>query len=210
MREFTSATQLGTVAPVPLGSHAGVSYFLDPNTATVPIRDDPNGTLLDAGLPHSNCIVAYRRYPIPGAAMPGIPEIKYGFGLGRLMYLASGATATAAADLLDAGFFVLLNALDKSVWIVVDYFGWSDLGERAEAPETNWGHVPGDDGLQIGAMQISRYAWQTGTALSLAGGDPLGLFPALGCRLEGSMASMARWEAAYAAVAATTNGNVGH
>lgn len=221
MRDFMATTQVGTVAPVPLGSHAGISYYLDPNTATVPIRPDPNATLLDTGLPHSDCIMAYRRIPIPGATMPGIPDIKYGFGLGKLMYHAPNTSATTetttlttttdiTTDLLDAGFFILLNAFDKSLWIALDYFPWADMGDWMEYPETDWGQVPGDEKLQVGVMQISKHAWEKDSPPSPAGGDPLGMFPALGCRLEGSLAATKRWEAAYAAAKAKSGGSTGH
>jgi hypothetical protein len=171
----------------------------------VPLNDNLNMTPLDTGV--SNTIMAYQSIPISGTT-GGIPALKFGLGLGKLMRneTQSATVAPAPTDLRYAGFYVLLNAVDRSMWIAIDWFPLDDYlnSEELDADIDDWGRLRGDDRLQIGVMRISQDQWEKTTPLSVASGDPFGVYPAMGCRLEAKPAPLGQLGAAQSALAKTT------
>ncbi|KAL9043873.1 MAG: hypothetical protein Q9214_002953 [Letrouitia sp. 1 TL-2023] len=111
-------------------------------------------------------------------------DLKYGFGLGRLHY-----TISNVADMEDTGFYVICNAVDKSIWVAFDFEPYGKTGEidpvRPEHGDT-YGELPWDtDGMVIGIMRLFSKEWTANKPLSLDGGDPFlnGAGTRLACKL---------------------------
>ena len=160
------------VKPLPLGSHIDIHYFLLPCRETVPPAPKPS-KLKRFRRDTSDFIDAYQHVPILSSCEA--PDIKFGFGLGKLMYTASTSTAPEPADLTYSGFYVLLNVVDRSVWITIDWFPSTETGDRVPINvkvNKDWGRLPSDNQLQTGTMMISQNHWETSEPLAIAKGDP--------------------------------------
>lgn len=91
---------------------------------------------------------------------PANAPLKYGFEVGRLLYRDPKAPAPAPKPTggdpgtedspppldTDTEFAVVLNALDRSLWLVYNHHPFNDHGDRvlATAPEYAVGKLPGD------------------------------------------------------------------
>ncbi|KAK5455899.1 hypothetical protein LTS15_005217 [Exophiala xenobiotica] len=199
VRNFQYRTQIlpGT-EPIALGSHSGHQYYLLCCADTIPYTPNPFNPSV-AGLQDSTVsaiISEYRRVLIPGATSLGRPEIQYGFGLGKLMYGGEGT------EMADAGFYVLFNAIDKSVWIAIDWYPTELSGTAVGDASDDWGIFPGDDedSAQGGVVKISQLNWEKSDPLKMCYADPLALRP-IGCRLEANRAQKDKFLAALKAAA---------
>ncbi len=179
--DFRAATQFNEVEPVPLGSHAGYDYVLISCPDPVP-SDKSTMTPLDTMRQLAPYIRTYKRVAIPGA-MAAAPDLQLGIGLGRLFYSASGAKPGEGYE--DAGYYVLLNALDKSLWMTIDWYPPEGDGPYVPEDGDDWGRLPGDKHLQVGTMRISK------AGVGDSNTDPMARWPALGCRLVSQPARQA-------------------
>lgn len=71
-------------------------------------------------------------------------DLHYGFGLGRLYHKSS----FKMAHMEDTGFYVLCNAVDKSIWIAFDFEPYGETGEiKPVQPEYGnpYGRLPEDN-----------------------------------------------------------------
>ncbi|OCK94146.1 uncharacterized protein K441DRAFT_677657 [Cenococcum geophilum 1.58] len=192
LSSFVVTSYHGNVEPVPLGTHAGVSFFLQPSDASVPDAGSIQLTPLERMRGASAFVRKYEHIPIvTGDGSGGLsarPDIRYGLGLGSLVH-RKGADATAAPE--ETGFFVLLDVADRSVWITVDWAPFAPDARFLDAARTpGWGEVPGDRKLRIGTARISQLRWETKGALNITGGDPFGVWPELGWRMIGKPAAL--------------------
>ncbi|KAI0437774.1 hypothetical protein F4803DRAFT_555658 [Xylaria telfairii] len=154
---------------VPLGTHGGVRYFIQSSdqtlTQTSPTTTAPSGQ--DLYWPVS----AFEAKKIPHGTTVNT-DLRYGFGLGRLWYQASNHPSAA-----DAGFYLICNAVDKSIWASFDFNPYSDTGEKrriqAELGEI-YGKLPVGDSSNatIGLQRLFGREWTAKKPPSLDGGDP--------------------------------------
>jgi hypothetical protein len=111
-------------------------------------------------------------------------NLKYGFGLGRLYHKISNEVYME-----DTGFYVICNAVDKSVWVAFDFESMAETGEIDPVwPEYGqaYGKLPRDtQNMVIGIMRIFGPEWTARRPLSLNDGDPFknGAGNPLACRL---------------------------
>lgn len=100
-----------------------------------------------------------------------LPDVWYGFGIGRLHHKMPNASRPK-----DTGFYVICDALDKSIWIAFDFEPYGETGEvDTVRPEYGdpYGHLPGDKhNLVIGVQPIFSEDWMDKRPLSLDRGDP--------------------------------------
>jgi len=149
---FLAKTILGDVEPIPLGTHKGVSYFIETGSVGIPQRANISLTPLDRMRGVSDYIKSYEFELLPDGGGPR-PDFRYGFGLGYLVYKANGNSYPEYA-----GFFTVYNIVDKSIWIVVDMepFENASTAFRIDPLPSTWGLLPGDNDKQIGIMRISQ------------------------------------------------------
>ncbi len=94
----------------------------------------------------------------------------------------------------DTGFYVICNAVDKSIWVAFDFEPIAETGEIAPVwPEYGYayGKLPRDtQNMVIGIMRIFGREWTARRPLFLKGGDPLqnGAGTPLACRLVAKQA----------------------
>lgn len=119
-------------------------------------------------------------------------DLKYGLGLGRLCYEYS-----VEADMEDTGFYVICNAVDKSIWVAFDFEPFGETGKiNSVRPEfgNRYGKLPLDaDDMVIGIMRLFSKEWTAKKRLSLDGRDPFcdGAGTPLACRLVAKPAFVA-------------------
>jgi len=189
--EFLFVTRMGSVEPITLGSHAETTYFLQPAVETVPQLSNYTPTPVEVARSLSDDLCVYESVPIQSSAMTAGIHWKYGFGLGTLAHcstsdLPPNGGGANPFQLTDTGFFVLLSAIDRSVWIAIDWYPPDELGSRPGLDGQDWGRLPNDPRLQIGVMQISRPQWARPSSdgiVSITASDPFVTFPAIPCRL---------------------------
>ena len=197
VNSFRISTQLRQSDPVPLGSHAGTVFVLQPNTDTVRRAEASTLTALDEMRGTSPALWNYSRVSIPNAG-GGSCDLKYGFGLGSMQYWV-GAAGQTGSYLEKAGFYVLLDAVDHSVWISTSLENEVDGETIDPSKSTLWGWVPGDDDLQVGTMRISQANWRASSPLSITAGDPFAGNAVLACTLESKPAIQAKLDDAWKA-----------
>ena len=190
--------------PIPIGTHDGVRYFIqssdktvhqDISSATIPparIGDIFYGisayeainvlgsksitTDLDFGSPPESGDDFYgtsaseaKRVPIGQKIST---DLNYGFGLGRLYH----RTSSDAAHMEDTGFYVICNAVDKSIWLAFDFEPYGETGEiNPVQPEYGdpYGKLPLDkQNMVLGIIKLFGKEWTATNPLSLNGGDP--------------------------------------
>ena len=148
LQNFLDATQVRSPAdlpePVPIGIHDGVQYFIKSSDKTV--QQDPSS----AAIPPAKIgdvyygISTYEAISIPGGEyttndldnrspheIGDLPigqtmrtGLSYGFGLGRLYH-----KLPEEAHMEDSDFYVIYNAVDKSIWVAFDFEPYDETGE---------------------------------------------------------------------------------
>lgn len=150
--DFLMKTYVGNTEPIPVGTHKGVSYFIKTEKDRIPTRGSISLTPLESMRGSSDYVKSYEFDLLPGGGGPR-PDFRYGFGVGRLVYIPDENSYAQ-----DAGFFVVFNIIDKSIWIVVDMqpFRNADTEFRRTPLPPTWGLLPEDYEKQIGLMRISQ------------------------------------------------------
>lgn len=153
--------------PIPLGTHDGVQYFIQVSDQRLHER---------FYLPPAKAdeifygVSTYEAKSIPGGQII-TTDLKYGFGLGRLYH-----RLPKAVHMEDTGFYVICNAVDKSIWIAFDFEPYDETGTiNSIHPELGcaYGDIPLDtEKWEIGIMKLYGKEWTTKRPLSLDGGDP--------------------------------------
>ena len=119
-------------------------------------------------------------------------DLNYGFGLGRLYHKTS-----TMPYMEDTGFYVICNAVDKSIWIAFDFEPYGETGDlKPVQPEYGdpYGRLPRDpQEMVIGIMRLFTKEWTAKKPLSLDGGDPFssGAGTPLACKLVAKPAFVA-------------------
>ena len=76
----------------------------------------------------------------------------------------------------DTGFFVICNAVDKSIWVAFDFEPYGETSEiNPVRPENgdHYGELPEDkEKMTIGMMKLFTQEWTAEEPLFLDGGDP--------------------------------------
>ena len=177
LQDFRGATQAQPLDHlpklVPIGTHVGVHYFLQSSDRAIHVD-----AAAAAAPPPAKAgdvyygVFAYEAKSIP-AGTPMSIDLTYGFGLGRLYHSTSTAT-----DAEDTGFFLICNAVDKSIWAAFDFEPYGETGDITPVePQYGdpYGQLPSDtQKLVIGAMKLFGKEWMAKKPLSLDGGDPFG------------------------------------
>lgn len=97
----------------------------------------------------------------------------------------------------DTGFYVICNAVDKSIWLAFDFELYGETGDiNPVQPEYGdpYGELPVDtQKMVIGVMRLFGKEWTAKKALSLDGGDPFrnGAGTPLACKLVAKSALVA-------------------
>lgn len=210
--------------PVPIGTHDGIQYFIkssdkavhqDSSSAAITpakagavfygistyeaksvLGGQSTTTDLDYGSPTES---GDDFYGISASEAKSVPvgqtittDLNYGFGLGRLYHKISNAV-----DMEDTGFYVICNAVDKSIWVAFDFEPYGETGDiNPVQPEYGdcYGELPVDtQKMVIGIMRLFRKEWTAKKPLSLDGGDPFrnGAGTPLACKLVAKPAFVA-------------------
>lgn len=210
--------------PVPIGTHDSIQYFIkssdktvhqDSSSAAIPpaktgdvfygistyeaqsiLGGQSTTTDLDYGSPAES---GDDFYGISASEAQSVPvgqtittDLNYGFGLGTLYHKSSNA-----ADMEDTGFYVICNAVDKSIWVAFDFEPYGETGDiNPVQPEYGdpYGRLPLDtQNMVIGIMRLFSKEWTAKKPLSLDGGDPFrnGAGTPLACRLVAKPAFVA-------------------
>ena len=210
--------------PVPIGTHDGIQYFIkssdkavhqDSSSAAIPLAKtgdvfygisnyeaksvlggQSTTTDLHYGSPAES---GDDFYGISASEARSVPlgqtitmDLNYGFGLGRLYHKTSNI-----AEVEDTGFYVICNAVDKSIWVAFDFEPYSDTGDvNPVQPEYGdpYGGLPLDtQKMVIGIMRLFKKEWIAKKPLSLDGGDPFrdGAGTPLACKLVAKPAFVA-------------------
>ncbi|MCJ1394355.1 hypothetical protein MMC18_007233 [Xylographa bjoerkii] len=158
--------------PVPLGSHDGIQYFLKSNGKAFPVKTSavpPNTKPTDW---YPGIFTYSATHAVTGVSLA--LDLKYGFSLGRLLYKPAESTPPTEAE--DAGFYLLCNAVDKSIYAAFDFLPYAETGDIAPVySEEGWpyGQLPGDKSkLVVGVMKVFGKEWTVKQPPSLDGGDP--------------------------------------
>lgn len=211
--------------PVPIGTHDGIQYFIkssdktvhqDSSSAAIPpaktgevfygmstyeaksvLGGQSTSTDLDYGSPAESgddfygiSVSEAKSVPVGGQTIT--TDLNYGFGLGRLYHKISNAV-----DMEDTGFYVICNAVDKSIWVAFDFEPYGETGDiNPVQPEFGdpYGELPSDtQKMVIGIMRLFKKEWTTKNPLSLDGGDPFrdGAGTPLACKLVAKPAFVA-------------------
>lgn len=187
---FVGSSSLNDYPPVPLGSHAGTSFFLKPTGDRLSRVAKISLTPLERMRETSQYVCKFDLTALPGS-ISARPGLRYGFQLGVLMHRpADSSSNSPTTDLEFSGFDILLNIVDRSVWITVDYSPWTDGYFRFDTPAV-WGLLPGMT-VQVGTMRISQVEWWTRGII--ANGDPLTTYPPASWRIEGKPAVVSEYE----------------
>lgn len=97
----------------------------------------------------------------------------------------------------DTGFYVICNAVDKSIWVAFDFEPYGETGDiNPVQPEYGdpYGELPVDtQKMVIGIMRLFRKEWTANNPVSLDGGDPIcsGAGTPLACKLVAKPAFVA-------------------
>ena len=103
---------------IPLGIHEDTAYYLKSTGVFMPLDYsslplDPNPTDYDPGLFAISATHAITQVPFP------LVDLEYGLLLGRLFFKST--SAPEHTELEDAGFYIITNAVDKSIWCAFDF-----------------------------------------------------------------------------------------
>lgn len=225
LQDFLNATQVWPSAnlpkPIPIGTHDSIQYFIkvsdktvhqDSSSAAIPtrevfygiftyetlsiLRSQSTTTHLDYDSLAKNADDSYESFVSEAERVPLgqtiITDLKYGFGIGRLYHKTS-----KAADMEDTGFYVICNAVDKSIWIAFDFEPYGETGDiNLIQPEYGdpYGTLPLDtQKMVIGVMRLFTKEWTARKPLSLDDGDPFcnGAGIPLTCKLVAKSAFVA-------------------
>lgn len=195
LQDFLDATQAQSSAnlpkPVPIGTHDGIQYFikssdkaLHQNSSSAAIPPAKTGDVFYG-------ISTYETKSVPGGQTI-TTNLNYGFGLGRLYHKTSNA-----AGMEDTGFYVICNAVDKSIWVAFDFEPYGETGDiNPVQPEYGdpYGELPLDtQKMVIGIMRLFTKEWTTKKPLSLDSEDPFcnGTGTPLACKLVAKPAFVA-------------------
>lgn len=150
--DFLMKTYVGNTELIPVGAHKGVSYFIETAKDQIPTRGNISLTPLESMRGSSDYVKSYEFDLLPDGGGPR-PDFRYGFGVGRLVYIPDKNSYAK-----DAGFFVVFNIVDKSLWIAVNMqpFRNADTEFRRTPLPPTWGLLPEDYEKQIGLMRISQ------------------------------------------------------
>ena len=161
--------------PVPLGTHYEYQYYLRVCSDTIE-PDDYNPKREDAEDIYYGMSRFEARHAVTGD--PADVDLKFGFGLGKLYHReASKAEPSFDEDLEPTGFYVICNAVDKSIWLAFDFEPINFYGDNTEyvRPERGdeYGKLPGDqDGLVVGVVKLYDRSWRLQQPPTLLKGDP--------------------------------------
>ena len=225
LQDFLDATQVQSMAnlpkPVPIGTHDGIPYFIKisdkaihHSAAIPPARESEvfygisayeaksvlggqsTTTDLDYGSPANS---GDDFYGISASEAKNVSlgqtittDLNYGIGLGRLYHKIPNAV-----DMEDTGFYVICNAVDKSIWVAFDFEPYGETGDiNPVHPEygDTYGELPVDtQKMVIGVMRLFRKDWTAKKPPSLDGGDPFcdGAGTPLACKLVAKPAFVA-------------------
>jgi hypothetical protein len=185
--DFTCLYKEDYPKPIPIGTHDGVQYFinvsdevppLDASSAGVPPPDVGD---IFYGADFHPVVNAYEAKSISTGKIVEM-DLRYGIGIGRLYHKTS-----EAASMEDTEFYVICNAVDKSLWVSFDFEPRTETGDIYEySPETGepYGKLPQDtQHMMIGIMRLFGPEWTRRRPLSLEGGDPFRHGTPLACRL---------------------------
>ena len=210
--------------PIPIGTHDSIQYFIkssdktvhqDFSPAAIPpaktsdvfygistyeaksiLGDQSTTTDLDYGSPAESGDDSYGIWVSEAKSVPVgqtiTTDLNYGFGLGRLYHKSSNA-----ADIEDTGFYVICNAVDKSIWVAFDFEPYGETGDiNPVRPDYGdpYGGLPLDtQKMVIGIMRLFTSEWTARKPLSLDGGDPFrnGAGTPLACKLVAKPAFVA-------------------
>lgn len=226
LQDFLVATQARSSAnppkPVPIGTNDGIQYFIkisdkavhqDSSSAPIPpaktdevfygistyeaksVIGGQSTTDLDHGLPTKSGDDFYGISVSEGKIVPVgqtiTTDLNYGFGLGRLYYKISNSV-----HMEDTGFYVICNAVDKSIWVAFDFEPYGETGDiNPVHPEYGhaYGELPVDTQKMVIGMRIFGKEWTAKKPLSLDGGDPFrnGAGTPLACKLVAKPAFVA-------------------
>lgn len=191
---------------IPLGVHNGYKYAILPSSRTIPHTATSNTTALDDLMGTTDIVSAFDSKRIPGSS-PSAAKLRFGFGLGRLVNASVGDDTAYYSD---AGFYILFNIVDKSIWIAFDFQPQTETGDVIDidpSTSSNWGFLEDDDGLQIGAMKISDANWyQTDPPVITSASDPFTINPPLACQIIAGPAIVRQWKEALTAAQAPAAG----
>ena len=202
--------------PIPIGTHSGVQYFI--KSSDKAIHEDFGSAAIspaNAGdvfygistyeaksIPGGQSTTADLEFGWPAESLDDLfgisvsesksvplgqtitTDLNYGFGLGRLYHKTSNI-----GNMKDTGFYVICNAVDKSIWIAFDFEPYGETGDlNPVKPEYGdpYGRLPRDtQEMEIGIMRLITKAWTARSPLSLDGGDPFcsGAGTPLACKL---------------------------
>lgn len=173
---------------VPIGTHDGISYFIKCSDKSF---EDSSDTLSQADISQTIFpgIAIYEAKSVLIGLSPQTitTELKYGFDLGRLYHKLSNAN-----DVKDTGFYVICNAIDKSICTAFDFETEYETGEiDLVQPEYGepYGELPLDtQKMKIGIMRLLTKEWTAKKPLSLNDGDPFRNGTPLACKLVGKPA----------------------
>eukprot|EP01097_Dermamoeba_algensis_P007465 TRINITY_DN4706_c0_g1_i1.p1 TRINITY_DN4706_c0_g1~~TRINITY_DN4706_c0_g1_i1.p1 ORF type:complete len:237 (+),score=2.54 TRINITY_DN4706_c0_g1_i1:79-789(+) len=173
LSEFLATTYTSDIELIPVGVHNEIPYFIRTSHVNIPQRSSISLKPLKRMRGVSDYVKSFDFTLPPGGGGPR-PDFRYGFALGRLVYRRDKNSATS-----DAGFFVVFNVLDKSVWIAVDMepFVNADIEFRTEPLPSTWGLLPKDDERKIGTMRISQSKWWKKNPPVLVNSDPFVTYP---------------------------------
>ena len=165
---------------IPIGSHAGVQYFIHSCdqeiqqdwSAISGAKHDPE-LFPDVSRPSkqdaSKLYPGMSHYTAKQYGTDTPSDLSYGFGLGRLHH-----QLPHNPDTDDAGFYVILNAVDKSIWIAFDFEPFAETG-GVDTVRPEYGHeygrLPGDEQM-IGVQRLFGGEWRLQRPYELDRGDP--------------------------------------
>lgn len=173
--------------PVPIGTHDSIQYFIkssdktvhqDSSSAAIPpaktgdiyygistyeAKSILGGQSITTDLDYSSPAESGDDfYGISATEAKSVPvgqtittDLNYGFGLGRLYHKSLNA-----ADMEDTGFYVICNAVDKSIWVAFDFEPYGESGDiNPVQPEYGdpYGGLPLDtQKIEIGIMTLQK------------------------------------------------------
>ena len=165
---------------IPIGSHEGVQYFIHSSDLEIPQdwsaisgqKHDPERFAgVSKALNQDSKELFYpgmSQFSAKQYATDILEDLKYGFGLGRLHHKMPNDSEAE-----DTGFYVICNAVDKSIWIAFDFGPYGETGVDTVEPEYGdpYGQLPGDEQM-IGVQRLFGGDWRSQHPYSLDRGDP--------------------------------------
>ena len=173
--------------PIPIGTHGSVTYLIESLYQELP-HVEPCGSIQTPNpddLYHDISMFVAEHVL---TSKPIDVDLKFGFTLGGLLYKFYDMSEPE-----DAGFYVICNAVDKSIWIAFDFKPYSELGYLSPIRPKNrdeYGTLPTYvHGGEVGAMKIVGADWTTQQPVG-SRGDLFGAGSPIPCKLKAKPAIM--------------------